>query len=56
MLYVVQCHSKALNHLFLPQFTANIGWVEQMKQICVHAESRIIYRQFLISPKYTLLA
>lgn len=51
--YVVQCHS---NYLYFSQFTANIHWVEQMKQICVHAESRIIYRQFLISPKYTFLA
>lgn len=33
MLYVVQCHSKALNYLYFSQFTANVCWVEQMKQI-----------------------
>lgn len=33
MLYVVQCHSMALNRLYLPPFTTSIHWVEQMKQI-----------------------
>lgn len=33
MLYVVQCHSRALNRLYLSWFTASVHWIEQMEQI-----------------------